>query len=105
MHDPQHLLFDSSQRILEPAPYSESCEKSLVCRLNLQMRGPFLTPEEADELDNQCKEANTALVRSGKRAHTAKAPCIRVSGPLVNVLVEVDKTSPHHLLGIGHNHF
>ena len=77
----------------------------MVCRLNLQMRGPFLTPEEADELDNQCKEANNALVRFGKRAHTAKAPCIRVPGPLVNVLVEVDKTSPHHLLGIGHNYF
>ena len=29
-------------------------KKSSVCRLNLQMRSPFLTPEEADALDNQC---------------------------------------------------
>ena len=69
------------------------------------MRVPFITSEEADELDNQCKEANAGLARSGKRAHTAKAPCIRVPGPMVSVLVEVDKISPHHPLGLGHNYY
>jgi len=89
--------FWSRERCLNHVRY-----RSPVCRANNIWRGPVLSDEEANSLDqSECTE-NKRLYAAGKRRHQAALPCIRVCGPLLPILTE--HSSAHHPLGRGHNY-
>jgi len=75
--------------------------RSKVCYANALMRGPVLTIEEADALDQQERSEYQALHRAGKRRHVASVPCMQAHGPLLPIITL--RHSEHHPLGYGHN--
>ena len=78
-------------------------EKSHVCRHNLVLRGPVLTQDQADELDREELQEQIRANRScGLRRSHAHKPCVRLQGPLPNVIPLCDVAGEHHPLGIGH---
>ena len=86
----------------------ESCinhaKKSKVCRYNLILRGPFLSQDEADSLDQACRPRNRELHASGRRRHFTDKSSVRLEGPLQPILLMETQVSCHHPLGIGHRH-
>lgn len=94
-------------RVLEHVRY-----KSGVCRLNVINRGPVLTRLEADRLDEEFRPAARSLFARGFRRHSAVNPdtgqkefVFRVPGPLPRVVVPPSRSSHHHPLGYGRNHY
>ena len=75
-----------------------------VCRLNLFMQGKCFTSDEADAIDLELHEHFREQCRSGWRRHTALHLVIRLQGPLPYIVINPDKFSNHHPLGIGHNY-
>ena len=67
------------------------------------MRGPILTSQQADELDELERPEHKALYSVGKRRHTADQPCLRAHGPLLPIFAL--RGSSHHALGFGYNYF
>ena len=78
--------------------------RSNVCYENLLIGPPKLTREEADELDQYDRVHHAALQAKGLRRHAATEVCIRLSGPLMPVVINPSKASSHHILGRGHQH-
>ena len=77
---------------------------SMVCRNNLLIRGPCLSKEEADALDNECKPRNRHLHATGRRRHYAETPSFYLEGPLLPILLAPEQISAHHPLGRGHRY-
>ena len=78
--------------------------RSMVCRNNLLIRGPCLSKEEADALDNECKPRNRHLHVTGCRRHHVETPSFCLPGALLPILLAPDKFSAHHPLGRGHRY-
>ena len=71
---------------------------------NSLLRGPLLTTEEANALDDECKALNRSLYSAGKRRHHVSTPAVQLAGPLLPIVVDDAKYSKHHPLGRGHNY-
>ena len=69
--------------------------RSKVCLANSILRGPLLTSEEANALDDDCKALNCSLYRAGKRRHFASTPAIRLAGPLLPICLDDDRSEEH----------
>ena len=91
--------FWTRERVLNHIKY-----RSKVCRLNLHLRGPCLSEQEADALDFACASSNVDLYRQGRRRHHVSKPSIRLPGPLLAVVLPEDLLSEHHPLGVGRNY-
>ena len=79
-------------------------EKSKICRINLSMHGPVLSEQEADELDRRELEQNIRPnAHLGHRRHHVTVPCLRLPGPLINIvpLQEYELKETYHPLGNG----
>ena len=78
--------------------------RSMVCLENLLIRPPKLSLEEANALDIE-ERANVRALRSkGLRWHAATEECIRLSGPRLPIVINPNRASNHHALGVGHQH-
>ncbi len=95
------LFFHNRVRLLNHLKY-----RSSVCRLNLIVAGPIISPESADKLDEDCREMRRRLYAVGLRAHAAVEPCFRLCGPLpLPLVVDWNRHSNKcHILGLGRNH-
>jgi hypothetical protein len=89
--------FTSRERCLNHVRY-----RSKVCKINVLLRGPCISQEEATNLDEQELEDNRKLYAGGKRRHFVRTPCFRVEGPLLPVLNS--HHSEHSALGYGYNY-
>ena len=89
--------FHTRERMFNHVKY-----KSSVCRNNLLIRGPLISEEKADSLD-QAVSTNVQLQCSGHRRHHVLEPSCRLQGPLHRVLLVGESLSDHHPLGRGHN--
>ena len=78
--------------------------RSKVCRNNLLIRGPVLSREEAQALDDECKPRNRKLHAAGRRRHHVEMPSFYRSGPLLPILLAPGQFSAHHPLGKGHRY-
>ena len=74
-----------------------------ACNENLLMRPPWITSEEADELDAAEASRLLKLKSQGLRRHAATKPCVQARGPLLPVVIDPKRSSWHHPLGKGHN--
>jgi len=79
-------------------------KKSKVCKFNLILRGPSLSHDEADSLDQMCRLSNRQLYAAGRRRHAADKSSIRLAGPLEPIILMESQVSAHHPLGIGQRH-
>jgi len=78
-------------------------KKSNVCSVNLLLRPPILSIEQADEMDVLELGEFKALKAKGLRRHAALKPCMQASGPLQRpVIIDPETYSGHHPLGKGH---
>ena len=95
-------FFHNRVRVLNHIKY-----RSSVCRLNLTLAGPLISEEQAEVLDEGCREQKRILYAKGLRAHSAAAPCFRLCGPLpLPLIVDGSKHSKNcHILGFGRNHY
>ena len=78
--------------------------RSKVCRLNLLLRGPCLTTDQANSLDDACSSANVRLYSEGKRRHHVDQPSFLLSGPLLPIVLSEGQYSAHHPLGRRHRY-
>ena len=78
--------------------------RSKVCYNNLLIRGPSLSKDEADALDNACKPRNRELHAAGRRRHHVETPSFYLPGPLLPILLAPGQYSAHHPLGRGHRY-
>ena len=76
--------------------------RSVTCRLNLLMRPPELTQDQSEVMDAAECSANRILATKGLRRHAAQRPCVQLQGPLLPILVDTERVSNHHPLGVGH---
>ena len=90
--------FHTRERILNHVKY-----RSYTCRYNLLIRGPVLSQDEADALDNAATSNNIKLQLSGFRRHYVSSPSFRLQGPLAPIILPSGEYSHHHPLGRGHN--
>ena len=79
--------------------------RSQVCRLNVKLGGPLISAEDAKDIVVGLREANRALFALGLRPYAATEPVFRLTGPLPLSIVDPDRESTHHLLGIGRRHY
>jgi hypothetical protein len=94
-------LFWNRERLINHIRY-----RSSICKYNVQFRGFRCSEEEAVLIDQRLSAEYVRLYGSGKRRHTVQEPVIRLQGPMLPVMIpEGSKTSPHHILGFGHNHY
>ena len=96
------VYFHNRVRVLNHLKY-----RSTVCRLNLKMSGPVINVEQADELDEGCRELRRSRYAAGLRAHAACAePCFRLCGPLpLPLIIDGNKhTNKCNVLGFGPNY-
>ncbi len=70
------LYFHNRIRVLNHVKY-----RSHVCRVNLLLGGPVLSPPEAIAMDEEARELRRSLYAKGLRAHSATAPVFRLTGP------------------------
>ena len=77
--------------------------RSVVCHENLLMSPPRLSTAQADELDELSRVEARDLKSKGLRRHAATIPCVQASGPLRPVIMDPERVSKHHPLGIGRN--
>eukprot|EP00973_Karenia_brevis_P016097 2201074-Karenia_brevis.AAC.1 len=75
------LDFHTRNRLLQHLMY-----KSSVCLHNLLLRGPLLTELEVRTLNAAHLQDEADLRRAGFRRSKAKAPVVRLEGPLLPVL-------------------
>ena len=94
------LYFHNRIRLLNHLKY-----RSSVCRLNLMLAGPLISPERALELDRESRSLRRELYAKGLRAHSALAPVLRLQGPLPPAVVFDAKLSDHHVLGAGRRYY
>ncbi len=94
--------FHNRVRVLNHLKY-----RSSVCRLNLTFAGPIINAEQAEILDESCREMKRKLYAAGLRAHSATAPCFRLCGPIPLPLIEDGRRHSNncHILGFGRNHY
>ena len=78
--------------------------RSSVCYENLLIRPPKLTREEANLCDENDRPATRALKAKGLRRHAVDFECVRLSGPLLPIVIDPERASNHHVLGFGHQH-
>ena len=78
--------------------------RSKVCLTNSFLRGPLLSISEANALDDACKARNRDLYARGKKRNTTEFPSFYLDGPLLPIVLDAGKFSPHHPLGKGHNY-
>ena len=57
-----------------------------VCRVQLLLRPPVLTEEQATQVDASLRAQNRELSRKGKRRYTKELPCFRYPGPFLPML-------------------
>ena len=76
--------------------------RSVICKSNTLMRGPVISNEEADSLDQMDCSEHSRLYALGKRRCNADLPCIQNQGPLLPIITI--HSSSHHRLGFGHNY-
>ena len=77
--------------------------RSKVCRENLLVRPPELSPQQADHLDELEQESFRKMQSCGNRRHKAIEPCVQAAGPLLPIVLDPDRMSAHHPLGWGHS--
>jgi hypothetical protein len=77
--------------------------RSYVCRENLLIRPPELSPQQADHLDELEQATCRKMQSSGNRRHKATEPCVQAAGPLLPIVLDPDKVAAHHPLGWGHS--
>ena len=92
--------FHDRERLLNH--YRHRCQ---TCKLNLIMRGPSISPSQADQIEEKLRLHYRSLVSKGHRRHTAFKAVFTLPGPWLPVIIEPDKFSSHHPLGCGHNYF
>ncbi len=95
-------FFHNRVRLLNHLKY-----RSTVCRLNLMMSGPLISVEQADVLDEGCRDLRRRRYAAGLRAHSVCAePCFRLCGPLpLPLIIDGSKhTNNCHMLGFGRNY-
>jgi hypothetical protein len=90
--------FISRERCLNHVRY-----RSKVCKVNTLLRGPWISQDQATQLDEQELESNRKLYAGGKRRHHVRLPCFRMQGPLLPILNS--HHSDHSAMGYGHNYF
>ena len=95
-------FFHNRVRLLNHLKY-----RSSLCRLNLILAGPLITAEEAEVLDEGCRDMRKRMYALGLRAHTATEPAFRLCGPLpLPLVLSNNKHSNNcHILGFGRNHY
>ena len=77
-------------------------DRSHVCRLNLLLRGEFVSDEAAAALDDEAAASRLKNVHSGRGKHFVDKTCVRVFGPwpiVVNLAGEVISSLNGHPLG------
>ena len=79
-------------------------KKSKVCKYNLILRGPCLTQDEADVLDQNERMRNRQLHLVGRRRHAVDNAAVRLPGPLEPIILLESQVSTHHPLGCGQRH-
>ncbi len=94
------LYFHNRTRVLNHIEY-----RSNICRMNILLRGPCLSNDQARHLDMSQREANRALYAKGLRSRSAVDPVFRLSGPITHILIDPDNYSNHHSLGIGRRYY
>ena len=62
-------------------------DRSKICRLNLLLRGEFVTEEAAEILDAEAATSRLSNVHSGTGKHQVDKLCVRVFGPWQKVVV------------------
>ena len=68
--------------------------------------GPCIDLDKARELDHGEREHNRNLYAKGLRPSSALGnPVFRLQGPLSYTIIDHDKYSSHHSLGIGRRHY
>ncbi len=96
------VFFHNRVRLLNHLKY-----RSTVCRLNLIVSGPLISVEQADVLDEGCRDLRRRRYAAGLRAHSVCAePCFRLCGPLpLPLVIDGNKhTNNCHVLGFGRNY-
>ena len=61
-------------------------DKSALCRLNLLLRGVFLSQEDADAYAVVDAETRRSNVKSGRHKHFVERRCTRIFGPFLTVI-------------------
>ena len=79
-------------------------KKSKVCKYNLILRGPCLSQDEADSLDQDDRMRNRQLHLVGRRRHAVDNAAVRLPGPLEPIILLESQISSHHPLGCGQRH-
>jgi hypothetical protein len=91
--------FHTRERALNHVRY-----RSATCRANLLLRGPVITVDEANALDESMRVHNRALSKEGKRRHTASKPAVQLCGPLLPIVTSGEVRGHYHPLGRGHSY-
>ena len=94
------MYFHNRSRLLNHLKY-----RSHVCRLNVLLGGSLISAEEAREIAVELREGNRALYARGLRPYAATEQVFRLVGPLPPPIVDPDRQSTHHLLGVGRRHY
>ena len=89
--------FWTRERVINHVRY-----RSMVCRENLLIRPPELSPQQADRLDELEQENFRKMQSRGNRRHKVVEPCVQAAGPLLPIVLDPDNISAHHPLGRGH---
>ena len=85
------IEFHTRERALNHIRY-----RSSVCRVNLMMKPPALSPEQANRFDADASGQITVLRQARHRRHAVDVPCFRLVGPLPPVVIDPDCSSSHH---------
>ncbi len=69
------------------------------------MGGPLISAEDAKYIVEGLRETNRSLYARGLRPYAAIEPVFRLTGPLPPSIVDPDRQSTHHQLGVGRRHY
>mmetsp|Transcript_28774 Transcript_28774/g.51244 ORF Transcript_28774/g.51244 Transcript_28774/m.51244 type:complete len:139 (-) Transcript_28774:48-464(-) len=88
------LEFHSRNRVLQHLMY-----KSPTCLANLKLRGPLVTSEELQVLNQQARLEEAELRKAGLRRSKAKLLVIRLSGPVWPIINFNEESAAMHPRG------
>ena len=71
----------------------------LESKINYLLKGRIMSDAEADALDALAKPEIDALLAKGFRRHHVSSCAVRLSGPLIPVIIDPERYSKHHSLG------
>ncbi len=79
--------------------------RSQVCKCNVLLGGPLISPEDAKDIVVGLREVNRSLYARGLRPYAATEQVFQLAGPLPPPPVESDRQRTHHLLDVGRRHY